>query len=93
MNEKFPVGIYLPLWDSTTKHYCICRVVPEESKVLNSRDRVPFILTFEAIESTEQAISNFLHLHAHNTANAIIEFAKTQESHELHPPSDSHTCK
>lgn len=79
MNEMLTIGIYLPLWDSTTSHYCICKIVPEESKILKSRDRVPFILTFEAVEGTEPILSESLHLHAKNSAEAITNFGESQK--------------
>merc|ERR1712137_425602 len=60
-NDRFPVGIYLPLWCASTRHYCMCRLVPEEAKVLKSRERVPFIVVMEVINNTENASSPTVH--------------------------------
>merc|ERR1712137_691074 len=61
LNDKLDVGIYLPLWDADAPHYCILRLVAEEMVVLKSRDRVPFILLFEAISTDENSSSESVH--------------------------------
>lgn len=94
LNEEFPVGIYLPIWESSTNHYCICKLVPEESKLLKSRERCPYILCFEVIEATESASSNVLHLAASNLSSALIEHAsKNETTSKLEPSSEIYASK
>jgi len=57
LNIKLPLGLYLPLWQSSF-HHCIVRIPPEEVKILNSRERVPFLLVLEVIESDQEAKTN-----------------------------------
>eukprot|EP01133_Synstelium_polycarpum_P012824 gene12824-15053_t len=54
LNIKLPLGLYLPMWQSS-QHHCIVRIPPEEVKILNSRERVPFLLVLEIIEGEEEA--------------------------------------
>eukprot|EP01096_Ripella_sp_DP13-Kostka_P006490 TRINITY_DN2324_c0_g1_i2.p1 TRINITY_DN2324_c0_g1~~TRINITY_DN2324_c0_g1_i2.p1 ORF type:complete len:849 (+),score=275.90 TRINITY_DN2324_c0_g1_i2:188-2548(+) len=51
LNERLAVGLYLPIWQSSHKHFSIVRLEPKESKVLKSRERCPYILFFEMVES------------------------------------------
>lgn len=61
MNETFYSGIYLPLFEADAKHYCILRLAAEDSIVLKSRERVPFILLFEAVSSNQNCSSRTVH--------------------------------
>ncbi|EGG16167.1 phosphatidylinositol 4-kinase [Cavenderia fasciculata] len=54
LNIKLPLGLYLPLGQES-RHHCIVRIPPEEVKILNSRERVPFLLVLEMIEGDEEA--------------------------------------
>lgn len=55
LNERIPSGLYLPLWCASHPHHCIVRISGKEAKVLNSRERVPYIIYFEVIESGDLA--------------------------------------
>ncbi|EGC36017.1 hypothetical protein DICPUDRAFT_151559 [Dictyostelium purpureum] len=57
LNINLPLGLYVPLWQNS-KHHCVVRIPPEEVKILNSRDRVPFLLVLEIIESDQEALSS-----------------------------------
>ena len=81
-NEQFHVGIYLPLWEASTSHYCICRLVGSESKVLKSRERAPFILTFEVVQGTEPVSSKNIHRTAKSFAKSIVDSVQENQLSE-----------
>eukprot|EP01132_Coremiostelium_polycephalum_P004860 gene4860-6057_t len=56
LNINLPLGLYIPFLQSS-KHHCIVRIPPEEVKILNSRERIPFLLVLEIIESENEATS------------------------------------
>ena len=61
MNENLHYGIYLPLWEADAPHYCIVRLAADDVIVLKSRERVPFILLFEAVHCEENSSSTTIH--------------------------------
>lgn len=62
LNKRMPDGLYLPLWhDSRYAYHSIIRVPPEDARVLNSRERVPFLINLELLQSTEDVTSKAIH--------------------------------
>jgi hypothetical protein len=62
LNTDLPAGLYLPLWrDARFNYHCIVRIPPGDSKILNSRERVPFMLTLELLQSNEDVSSKNIH--------------------------------
>ena len=73
INNELPVGLYLPLWKSSNPHYTILKLIPEESKVLNSKERVPYIVVFEILNSDSQSSTRDLQQVAHSYVSIIDE--------------------
>ena len=71
INQNLPVGLYLPLWNASQPHYTILRLLPEESKVLNSKERVPYIVVFEILKSDAQSSARDLQQVAQSYASII----------------------
>jgi len=85
VNENFHAGIYLPLWEADAPHYCILRLAADDVQVLKSRERVPFILLFEAVSCQENCSSNTVHKAAKYWYQKIQEMknqAKQEENRE-----------
>lgn len=80
MNENLPIGLYLPLWEASKRHHCIVRLVSEHAKVLKSRERVPFILMFETIESNYASSVPDLHKVANAYSPIVEEVLKSKET-------------
>ena len=81
-----PVGLYLPLWDASNLHYCIVRIVADESKVLNSRERVPYIIVFETLESNTKSSTQDLQEVASSYISVIREAAALPSQVDLNDP-------
>jgi len=54
-------GIYIPLVSSSHPHCCVVNIPPEESVLLNSRERAPFLIIAEVLESSYLNSSEQLH--------------------------------
>uniref|UniRef100_A0A6B2KZI4 1-phosphatidylinositol 4-kinase n=1 Tax=Arcella intermedia TaxID=1963864 RepID=A0A6B2KZI4_9EUKA len=54
-------GLYIPLVNASSQHCCVVNIPPEESVLLNSRDRAPYLIIAEVLESPVQAASEQLH--------------------------------
>mmetsp|Transcript_9862 Transcript_9862/g.39983 ORF Transcript_9862/g.39983 Transcript_9862/m.39983 type:complete len:811 (-) Transcript_9862:41-2473(-) len=80
LNQSLPIGLYLPLWEASKRHHCIVRLVSEHAKVLKSRERVPFILMFETIESNYASSVPDLHKVANAYAPVVEGVLKSQDS-------------
>jgi hypothetical protein len=80
------VGLYLPLWEATRTHFCIVRLAADESVVLNSRERVPYIVYFELIEGSESCASEELHRVASSYTNIMQEIRRSQEERAISSP-------
>jgi len=57
-------GIYIPLSSSLSPHCCIVNIPPEESVLLNSRERAPYLIIAEVLESSIPTASEQLHEYA-----------------------------
>jgi len=57
-------GIYIPLFSSSQAHCCLVHIPPEESVLLNSRERAPFLIIGEVLEGTVPSSSEQLHEYA-----------------------------
>jgi len=58
LNEDLPVGLYLPIFRATHTHHCIVRISSRDAKCLTSREKVPYILYFEVLESVDKTCSS-----------------------------------
>jgi len=54
-------GIYIPLVNASHPHCCVVNIPPEESVLLNSRERAPFLIIAEVLESSYPNSSEQLH--------------------------------
>lgn len=89
------IGLYLPLTRCDESHFCIVHIVTEEAKILNSRDRVPFLLCFEILRSPENCSHPDLHQFAinqqHNILSCIDQYNKNSDNILLnHTISNNH---
>lgn len=50
INHNLPASICLPLWCSGQPHHRILRICPSDAVVLNSAERVPFLVQVEVLE-------------------------------------------
>jgi phosphatidylinositol 4-kinase len=57
-------GIYIPLVSSSHPHCCLVNIPPEESVLLNSRERAPFLIIAEVLESEYPSSCEQLHEYA-----------------------------
>ncbi|KAJ3366256.1 Phosphatidylinositol 4-kinase pik1alpha (PI4-kinase)(PtdIns-4-kinase) [Allomyces javanicus] len=56
LNHNLPAPVCIPLWCAATgeiRHHQVVRISPTDAVVLNSADRVPFLLFIEVIEDDE----------------------------------------
>eukprot|EP01097_Dermamoeba_algensis_P002290 TRINITY_DN1913_c0_g2_i1.p1 TRINITY_DN1913_c0_g2~~TRINITY_DN1913_c0_g2_i1.p1 ORF type:complete len:920 (+),score=215.47 TRINITY_DN1913_c0_g2_i1:40-2760(+) len=88
MNENLPVGMYLPIFPSSSPHHCIVRIPPEESVVLNSRDRVPYMLVIEAITNPNKCADIDIH-HITSAYDNIMQTASLSFPSSLSSSSSS----
>mmetsp|Transcript_29169 Transcript_29169/g.73361 ORF Transcript_29169/g.73361 Transcript_29169/m.73361 type:complete len:1001 (+) Transcript_29169:203-3205(+) len=51
LNQSLPYGLYLPVNGADAPAFCVVRVVAERGRVFHSRDRVPYLLLLEVIET------------------------------------------
>lgn len=51
INHNLPATLCLPLWCGSQPHHRILRICPQEASVLNSAERVPFLVFIEVLES------------------------------------------
>jgi hypothetical protein len=56
---------YIPLWPANHRAFSVVRLPPNEALILSSRDRVPYMMFFEVVWSSEGSVSSSL---AHNAA-------------------------
>ena len=65
LNHNLPAKVCLPLWCPASKsrahHHVICRIVVSEGVVLNSAEKVPFLLLVEVVTGAED-ISHVLEI-------------------------------
>ncbi|KAI8809253.1 kinase-like domain-containing protein [Cladochytrium replicatum] len=57
LNHNLPADICLPLWCNAAeirKHHRILRIAPDEAVILNSADRVPYLICIEVEEDPEE---------------------------------------
>ncbi|KAI8812580.1 kinase-like domain-containing protein [Cladochytrium replicatum] len=57
LNHNLPAEICLPLWCNAAenhKHHRILRIAPDEAVILNSADRVPYLICIEVEEDPEE---------------------------------------
>ena len=83
LNNDLPVGIYLPLWSSSNPHFSILRLLPEESRVLNSKEKVPYIVVFEILKSESISSTRDLHQVAQSYASIISEAVNNKNEDEI----------
>lgn len=79
LNQGLTPGIYLPLWRSSDPHHSIVRIPPEHCKVLKSRERVPYRLDFEILESRQECSAPNLH-ELTMAYDSMLENAKKRSS-------------
>ncbi|KAJ1916331.1 Phosphatidylinositol 4-kinase pik1alpha (PI4-kinase)(PtdIns-4-kinase) [Tieghemiomyces parasiticus] len=57
LNHNLPANVCLPLWcpahDRCTPHHKVVRIAPADAVVLNSAERVPYLLMVEAVNSDQ----------------------------------------
>lgn len=87
INNHLPVGLYLPLWNASDPHYTTLRILPEESKVLNSKEKVPYIVVFEILRSDARSSTKDLQQVAQSYV-AIIDEIKGDLNNDNHQPED-----
>ena len=73
LNEDIPIGVYLPLWEADSAYPAVCRTVPQESRILKSRERVPFLISMEVIEQEDPVSSTNIHSIARKSLNDILD--------------------
>jgi len=56
------LSLYIPIWPANRPHFCIVRIPPDECRVLNSRERVPYLMVMEVLESVDNVKSSDAHL-------------------------------
>ncbi|KAI8998239.1 kinase-like domain-containing protein [Gaertneriomyces semiglobifer] len=56
LNHNLPANVCVPLWCRAIdhKHHRVARISPADAVVLNSADRVPFLIYMEVLEDKEQ---------------------------------------
>ncbi|TPX61590.1 1-phosphatidylinositol 4-kinase [Spizellomyces sp. 'palustris'] len=58
LNHNLPANVCIPMWCKTSGshafHHRVARISPSDAVVLNSADRVPFLLTVEVLENNPQ---------------------------------------
>eukprot|EP00002_Diphylleia_rotans_P000435 TRINITY_DN1022_c0_g2_i10.p1 TRINITY_DN1022_c0_g2~~TRINITY_DN1022_c0_g2_i10.p1 ORF type:complete len:671 (+),score=114.97 TRINITY_DN1022_c0_g2_i10:113-2014(+) len=54
MNAYLPAAVYVPLFTGDDFHHAVLRIPAEEAFVLKSKERVPFMLVFEVLESNNK---------------------------------------
>eukprot|EP00741_Cyanophora_paradoxa_P023677 tig00021612_g22871.t1 len=51
LNSQLPSGVYLPVCKATDKYARICRIPVEEAVCLNSREKVPYLVYLEVLDT------------------------------------------
>lgn len=58
LNHNLPARVCIPLWCPATKmkpmHHIVCRIVVSECVVLNSAEKVPYLLLVEVLDNVEE---------------------------------------
>ncbi|KAJ1658893.1 Phosphatidylinositol 4-kinase pik1alpha (PI4-kinase)(PtdIns-4-kinase) [Dispira simplex] len=80
LNHNLPANVCLPLWcsakDKYSPHHKIVRIAPTDAVVLNSAERVPYLIMVEVVE-TDQSVEE------------LAALGKAQSSQRLPAPSAS----
>ncbi|KAI9188734.1 Phosphatidylinositol 4-kinase pik1alpha (PI4-kinase)(PtdIns-4-kinase) [Blastocladiella emersonii ATCC 22665] len=94
LNHNFPAPVCIPLWCQATgarRHHQIVRISPVDAVVLNSADRVPFLLFIEVIEDDDECTPDCDHdesvVHTEPTAKRGIVRRRSSLSLLSTPPA------
>ncbi|KAG0214357.1 Phosphatidylinositol 4-kinase pik1alpha (PI4-kinase)(PtdIns-4-kinase) [Mortierella sp. GBA30] len=86
LNHNLPAEICVPLWCHATvenpHHHRVVRIPPQDAVVLNSADRVPYLLQVEVLEtdmSVEEIRAQRRDLHEHDEDSEVPEKNHTRE--------------
>ena len=76
-------GLYLPICQASHPHFCIVHIVVEDAKVLNSRDRVPFLISLEVLTSSDPCSTPDLQKVAASYKDTIMEIVHDLQRKEM----------